>query len=127
MLSTPRPIPPSRAPVISGGLVVLIALPVFLIGGWGIAGWGLAAGLWLAYQALGLVFAHLPLGLGNLRSSGAVAFGRMFRAIALMVLLIVIAASNTGLGLSAAIVYALAYTAELVLSLIVYFEGEARR
>jgi hypothetical protein len=40
--------------------------------------------------------------------------------------LIVVAVSDSGLGLPAAIVYALAFTVELGLSLVVYFGGEAK-
>ena len=45
----------------------------------------------------------------------------MFRAIAVMVVLLVVAASDPHLGLAAAITYALAYTVELGLSLVTYF------
>jgi hypothetical protein len=49
----------------------------------------------------------------------------MFRAIAVMVILVAIAVSDSRLALSAAILYALAYTLELGLSLLSYFGGEA--
>ena len=65
-------------------------------------------------------------GSGNLAAAGVVAFGRMFRAVGLMTILIVIAVSDSDLGLPAAIVYALAFTVEFGLSLVVYFGGEAK-
>ena len=34
---------------------LLLALPVFLLAGWSIAGWGLAAVLWVAVHAIDLV------------------------------------------------------------------------
>jgi hypothetical protein len=124
-MSTPRPVPESRVPAIGGTIVVLVALPVFLAGGWPIGAWGIAAGLWVVNQAIGLLLQRLPLGMGSLASAGVVAFGRMFRAAGLVTVLIVIAVSNSSLGLPAAIVYGLAFTVEFVLSLLTFFVGEA--
>ncbi len=45
----------------------------------------------------------------------------MFRPVAVMVVVIVVAASNQEVGLAAGAVYALAYTLELGLSLLTYF------
>jgi hypothetical protein len=45
----------------------------------------------------------------------------MFRAIAVMVVLAAVAASDAKLALAAALLYALAYTFELGLSLLTYF------
>jgi hypothetical protein len=106
--------------------VIALALPVYAIGGWRLAGWGLAAVLWVASELFGLLLARLPLSVGNLARAGMVAFGMMFRAIAVMVILVAIAVSDTGLAASAAVLYALAYTLELGLSLITYFAGETR-
>jgi len=51
------------------------------------------------------------------------AFGMMFRAIAVMVVVFAAAASDAWLGVAAAVVYALGYTAELGLSLVSYYTG----
>jgi hypothetical protein len=126
MFSTPRDVPDSRLPALGGTIVVGLALPVFAVAGWRLGAWAIAAGLWVLYQAIGLLLERLPLGAGNLAAAGVVAFGRMLRAVALVSILIVIAVSNSGLGLPAAIVYALAFTVELGLSLVVYFGGEAK-
>src|SRR5207247_3852403 len=98
----------------------------FLIGGWRIGGWGLAAVLWAGSELFGLLLARLPLAAGNLARAGVVAFGMMFRAIVVMVILVAIAVSDARLALSAAVVYALAHTLELGVSLISYFGGAAR-
>ncbi|MDX6511875.1 MAG: hypothetical protein QOE36_1379, partial [Gaiellaceae bacterium] len=82
--------------------------------------------LWAGYQAIGMLLERLPLGMGNLASAGLVAFGRMFRAVALTAILIVIAVSDSGLGLPAAVVYALAFTVDFLLSLLAYFGGGTR-
>jgi hypothetical protein len=126
MFATPRDVPDRRLPAVGGTIVVGLALPLFLVAGWRLGAWGIAAGLWALYQAIGLLLERLPLGAGNLAAAGVVAFGRMLRAAGLVTVLIVIAASDSGLGLPAAIVYAVAFTVELGLSLVVYFGGEAK-
>ena len=126
MFATPRDVPDRRLPAVGGTIVVGLALPIFFVAGWRLAAGGIAAGLWTLYQAIGLVLERLPLGSGNLAAAGVVAFGRMLRAAGLVAILIVISVSDSGLGLPAAIVYALAFTVELGLSLVVYFGGEAK-
>jgi hypothetical protein len=125
VMSTPRPVPESRVAAIGGTAVVVLALPVFFAAGWRIEAWGIAAALWAVNQAIGLLLQRLPLGMGNLAAAGVVAFGRMFRAAGLVTVLIVIAVSNSALGLPAAIVYGLAFTVEFGLSLLTFFVGEA--
>jgi hypothetical protein len=125
VFASPRPVPHSKLPAIAGSAIVLLALPVFLIGGWRLEAWGIAAALWVAFVAIGVFLARVPLGDGNLAAAGLVAFGRMTRAVALVAILIVIAVKSSGIGLPAAIVYGLAFTAEFLLSLFTYFEGEA--
>jgi len=126
LIRTTRPVPGRLAPAVSGALVIALALPIFLIGGWRIAAWGLAAVLWAGGELFGLLLARLPLRAGNLARAGVVALGMMFRAIVVMVILVAIAVSDARLALSAAAVYALAYTLELGVSLVTYFGGEAR-
>jgi len=120
-----KPVPRGHVPLIAGTLVVALALPVFLIAHWRLAAWGIVAVLWVAGQGITLVLQRLPLGMGSLASSGAVAFGRMFRAVAVMGVLIAVTISDSHLGLPAVAVYVLAYTAEFGSSLIAYFGGEA--
>jgi hypothetical protein len=126
-LLTPRPLPDRRVPLIAGGLVVAIALPVFLAAGWPIAGWALGAGLWAASQVIGFVIEKTGIGAPSLRGSGVAAFGMMSRGIVLMVVVIVVAAFEPTIALAGALVYAAAYTIELALSLTEYFSGSARR
>lgn len=126
-LLTPRPLPERRIAVVAGALVVALALPVFLAAGWRIEGWGLGAGLWVASQALGAVFARAGIGAPSLSGSGIVAFGMMGRGIVLMIAAIAVAAVDPGLALAGALVYAGAYTTELVLSLTLYFGAGEKR
>ena len=123
-LVTPRPLPASRLPAVAAGAAVALALPVFLAAGWRVPGWLLGAVLWVAAQAFGLLLARLPIGLDNLAGSGVQGIGMLFRAVAVMVVVIAVAATDARLGLAAAGVYALGYTIELALSLVTYFGGE---
>jgi hypothetical protein len=120
-----RPLPRGHIPAYVGTVVVVAALPVFLVTGWRLGGWVLAATLWVAGQGIALVLQRLPLGMGSLASSGAVGFGRMFRAAGVMAVLIAVTVTDNGLGLPAVAVYAFAYSAELGASLVTYFGGEA--
>lgn len=113
-------------PALAGGAVVALALPVFAVARWPLAGWALGAVLWAAAQALGLLLARLPLGADNLAASGVVGIGMMFRPIAVMVVAIAVAATDATLGVAAALLYALAYTLELGVAVAAYFASAAR-
>jgi hypothetical protein len=123
---TPRPVPGKLAPALAGAGVIALALPVFAVAGLPLAGWALAAVLWLAGQALALLLTRLDVGAGNLAAAGVVGFGMTFRAMAVGIPLVVVTASNTRVGIAAALLYALAYTLELGVALIAYFNGEVR-
>ena len=120
---SPRPLPARRLPILAGGLVVAFCLPVFALAGWRLEGWALGAVLWLASQALGLVFDRIGIHEPTLRGSGIVAFGMMTRGILIMVAAIAVAVSDPELAIAGALVYALAFTIELALSLVLYFGG----
>jgi hypothetical protein len=120
----PRRPPDTTLPAIAGTAVVVLALPVFLLDGWRIRGWALGAVLWLGSQLFGLLLHRLRTR-GNLAAAGVAAFGMMFRAIAVMIVAFAAAASDAWLGVAAALVYALGYTAELGLSLVAYYTGPA--
>jgi hypothetical protein len=124
VFQTPRPAPSRVLPTAAGALVVALALPVFLAAGWPLAGWALGAVLWLAAQAMSVLLTRLRPGGGNLAASGVVGISMMFRAVAVGVVVIAVAASDPALAVSAALVYALAYTLELALSLLTYFGSE---
>ena len=119
----PRTPPPTLLPAIAGGLVVLVALPVFLIAGWRFEGWLLGAVLWFGSEAFGALLTRLRTRTGNLAAAGVVAFGMLFRAIAVMVVVFAVAVSDKWLGLAAALVYAAGYSAALGLQLIAYYTG----
>jgi hypothetical protein len=123
VFATPRPVPNRLVPVLAGAAVVALALPVFVVAGWPRRAWLLAAVLWVAAQALGLLLTRLRLGADSLAASGVVGIGMTFRPVAVMVVVIAVAASDATLGLAAGLLYALAYTAELGVALAAYFAG----
>jgi hypothetical protein len=119
----PRVAPPTLLPAAAGAIVIGVALPLFLIAGWRVQGWGLGAVLWLGSEALGWLLARLQQRTGNLAAAGVVAFGMLFRAIAVMVVVFAVAVSDKWLGLAAALTYAAGYSATLGLSLVTYYTG----
>ena len=123
LLSTPRPMPSRVLPVAAAGLVLVFALPIFLLLELPVAGWALAALLWVGSQALSLLLTRLRPETGNLAPAPVLALGMTFRALVTMLVLVAATVSDTELGLSAALLYALVYTLELGIGLVSYFSG----
>ena len=127
MFTPSKPIPSRSVPVLAGTAVVVLALPVFVIAGWDLAcvgPRGRRAGP--SSRASATCWRALPVGMDKLGNSGLVAMGRMLRTIVLMTILVVVTARDTSFGLQAAVVFALAFTVELALSMISYLGGEAK-
>jgi hypothetical protein len=119
----PRTAPPTLLPAIAGGFVIILALPVFLIADWRVTGWALGAVLWAGSEVFGALLSRLQTRTGNLAAAGVVAFGMLFRAIAVMVVVFAVAVSDKWLGLAAALTYAAGYSAALGLQLVAYYTG----
>ncbi len=119
----PRTAPPTLLPAIAGAFVVALALPVFLLAGWRVTGWGIGAVLWAGSEGLGWLLTRLRARTGNLAAAGVVAFGMLFRAIGVMVVVFAVAVSDKWLGLAAALTYAAGYSATLGLSIVAYYSG----
>jgi len=124
ILGAPRPVPRTWVGPLAGALVIALALPLFLLAGWRMSGWAIAAVLWVGVQAFGLLLARVKPAPDQLAASGALAFGMMLRLLAVLAVLLAVAASDRKLGLAAALVYGAAYTAELGLSLMGYYNQE---
>ena len=124
MLSTlfsPRRAEPDHLlPAAGGTVVIALLLPVVALLGWSIAGWGLAALLWLGLHALDLLVVRARSKPGG-ASSGIQAFALFFKLIALLIVLFAALAADRDLALTTALTYGLAYTFELGLSLASYF------
>jgi hypothetical protein len=125
LFSTPRPEPGHLVPALGGSLVILLALPVFLVAGWRIGGWALAAALWIAVHAIDAFLRRARGDAANVAAAGVQAFGLFFKAIGLLVVLVAAVVASPHLAVAAAVTYALAYTFELGLSLVTYF-GSAK-
>jgi hypothetical protein len=121
LFSTPRSEPDHLLPAAGGTIVLALLLPVIALVGWSIAGWGLAALLWLGLHALDLFVVRARSKPGGGASSGIQAFALFFKLIALLVVLFAALAADTNVALTAGLTYGLAYTFELGLSLASYF------
>jgi hypothetical protein len=119
-ITSPRPAPHVLLPVLAGTAVIALALPIFVVAGWPLKGWVIAATLWAASQLFGYILVRMRSG-GELAASGVAAVGMMIRAIVVMGVIFVVALSDPWAGLAAALTYALAYTIELILSLVAYY------
>lgn len=123
LASTPRAVPSRLVPALAGSLLVALALPVFVVAGWPLDGWLLAAVLWVGGQLFAALLARLPLGTGNLAAAGMRGIGTSFRAIAVGIPLVAVTVANESVGIAAALVYVLAFTLELAVSVLAYFGG----
>lgn len=126
IFSTPRAVPSRVAPAIAGATVVALALPIFLVAGWTLQGWALAAILWIASEIVAFLLARLPDSPDNLAAAAMRGLGTTSRALLAGVVLVIVTVSNETVGLAAAILYAVAFTAELAVGLASYFGGEAK-
>jgi hypothetical protein len=126
VLSTPRPVPPKLVPALGATLVLALALPIFLVAGWNVSGWALGTLLWVAVRAIGLLLDRVKGAGENTAASGLVAFGMMFKALAVLIVLVAVASSHPHTAVAAAVVFGLAYTVELALSLYSYFGAEPK-
>jgi hypothetical protein len=127
VFSTPRDEPNHLLPAAAGTGVILLLLPVFLILGWNIAGWGLAAVLWLGLHGIDFFLARLRNDPdGGVRNSGMQAFGLLFKTLALLVVMFAALSKSHDMALTAALTYGLAYTFELGFSLSTYFGSAGR-
>jgi hypothetical protein len=124
LFETPRPVPNRLLPALAGAGLIALGLPVVLAAGLPLGGWVLAATLWVAGQGLALLLARLGIGADKLAASGVVGIGMTLRSVAVGVVLIAVAASDARLGVTAAVLYALAYTLELAVGLVGYFGQE---
>jgi hypothetical protein len=120
-LLQPRAEPGHTLPALAGGAVCLLALPLFLVAGWPLKGWALAAALYAVVHVLDYVLARS--GAGN----GGRVFGVFFKSIGLLVVLVAAAAADKEVAVAAVLTYAAAYTCEFGLSLATYYGKEPVR
>ena len=126
IFSTPRPVPSRLGPAVAGGAVIALALPVFAVVGWPLSGWALAAVLWAAAQIFALVLARLPSDPDNLAAAAMRGIGTTSRAFLVGIPLVVVTVADARVGIAAGVLYAVAFTVELVAGLATYFGGEQK-
>ena len=126
LFTNPRPVPGRLTPMLAGSALIALALPVFAIAGFPLKGWALAATLWVAAQAFAYLLTRLPQDAGNLAASGVRGIGMGFRAVIVGIPLVAVTAVDSRVGLAAVLLYALAYTIELAVSLVAFFGSEAK-
>jgi hypothetical protein len=114
-------VPRKLAPALAALLVLGVALAVFLVAGWDVRGWALGAVLWAGLRGLSLLVDHLRKDASPAATGGYRAFELAFKALAALVVLLTVAVTDPDLAVPAILVFALAYTAELGLSLAAYF------
>jgi hypothetical protein len=119
--STPRAEPGHVLPAAGGTVVLVLLLAVVALLDWSIAGWGLAAVLWVGLHGLELLLARMRRQGTGVASPGLQAFALFFKIVAILVVLFAALAAGRDVALAAALTYGLAYTFELGLSLASYF------
>ena len=102
VLSTPRPVPPKLLPALGASLVLVLALPIFVVAGWSLAGWALGPLLWVGVRAIGLLLDRVKGAGENIAASGLLAFGMMFKALAVLIVLIAVAEFDPHTAVAAA-------------------------
>jgi hypothetical protein len=124
LASTPRDIPARLGPALAGTAVVALALPLFAVAGWSLRGWLLAAVLWSGLQGFAALLTRLPLEEGRVAAAAMRGIGMSLRAVVAGVVLVTTTVADERVGGAAALVYVLAYTTELAVSLVSYFGQE---
>jgi hypothetical protein len=125
-LMTPRPVPGKLAPALAALLVLGVALAVFLVAGWDVRGWALGAVLWAGLRGISLLVDHARKDASPAAVGGFKAFELAFKGLAALVVLLAVAVTNADLALPTILVFCLAYTAELGLSLAAYFGSSSK-
>jgi hypothetical protein len=125
-LMTPRPVPGKLAPALAALFVLGVALPVFLVAGWDVRGWALGAVLWVGLRGISLLVDHVRKDASPAAAGGFKAFELAFKGLAALVVLLAVAVTNADLALPTILVFCLAYTAELGLSLATYFGSSSK-
>lgn len=121
LVTTPRPVPRRTAPALAALFALAVALPIFLLAGWDVRGWALGAVLWIGTRGISYLVERMRNDASPTAASGLRAFELFFKALAVLVVLLAVATSQPDLALPAILVFALAYTVELGLSLASYF------
>ena len=127
----PTPGPPltaARAALRFISLVLLVlALPVFLFGGWGYDAWFLAAALWIAQFAVQWSLGRFVIGLPRTVAMGVAGVGMLARAWGVMIALLVsVRVGGEDVAVPAAILFAILYTVDIGVRGLLYAQSQRR-
>ena len=125
LLKTPRPVPGRLLPAAGAVVALGLALVVFLVADWPLKGWALGSALWAGLEAFSLVIARLRGRTSGVAGSSLQGVELLVKALAVLAVVLAAAHSDAGVAIAAILVYALAYTLELTLSVASYFGSEA--
>ena len=117
--ATPRPMPSRTLPIAAALGALALALPIFLLAGWPVSAWAIAAVLYVGLRGLGLVFDRAGTAAGR--------FWMVARVLVVTAVLLALLGTDVDRAVAAAVVYAAAYTLELLVSLLLYFGQEPVR
>ena len=127
LFTNPRPVPGRLAPMLAGSALIVLALPVFAIAGLAAARAGRSPRCsGPPRRRSAYLLTRLPLDAGNLAASGVRGIGMGFRAFIVGIPLVAVTVADSRVGVAAVILYALAYTLELAVSLVTFFGAEAK-
>jgi hypothetical protein len=125
LLKTPRPVPGRLLPAAGAAVALALALAVFLVAGWPLKGWVLGAALWAGLEAFAVVIRQLRQRTKGVAGSSLQGIELLVKAVAVLAVVLAAAQSDGKVALAAILVYALAYTLQLTLSVATYFGSEA--
>ena len=122
LFSTPRPEPNHVMPALGSGLIILLALPVFLLAGWPMLGYAAAAVAWIVQRVINDALARRAAASDDPKTVVGLTAGSMIGRGWLVALTIfgayLIAGSDDAVGLAAAVLVVVLFTAYFTVSLI---------
>jgi hypothetical protein len=105
-------------------VAVGLALLVVVVADWSVKGWALGAILWAGLALLSLVIARLRARTTGVASSSLLGIELLFKALAVLAVVLAAARSDADVAVAAVLVFGLAYTIELMLGVASYFGAE---
>jgi hypothetical protein len=107
--------------------LILLALPIFLAGGWPLAAWTIASLMWLGNRAIQWATNRFIIGLPQVVAVGVAGVAFLSRAWgSMIVLLLTVHFSGKDVAVPAAILFLVLYTADLATRGLVYANSRRR-
>jgi hypothetical protein len=119
-------VPGRLLPAAGAAVALALALAVFVVADWPLKGWVLGAALWAGLEAFALVIARLRARTSGVAGSSLQGIELLVKALAVLAVVLAAAHSDGKVAVAAILVYALAYTLQLTLSVATYFGSESQ-